>query len=45
VQADALGKVLIAEKFEVTLDVIDNATIPNKDVVHILVVKKRKQRE
>jgi hypothetical protein len=39
--ADALGVALIAEGFESTLDVIDNASIPNKDTVHLIVGKKR----
>jgi hypothetical protein len=39
--ANALGAALIAEGFEVTLDVVENVSIPNKDTVHVIVGKKR----
>ena len=39
--ADALGLALIAEGIETTLDVIDNASVPNRETVHVIVGKKR----
>jgi hypothetical protein len=39
--ADALGLALIGEGVEVTLDVIDNASVPNRETVHVIVGKKR----
>ena len=39
--ADALGLALIAEGIEATLDVIDNASVPKRETVHIIVGKKR----
>jgi hypothetical protein len=39
--ADALGLALIAEGVEATLDVIDNASVPKKETVHVIVGKKR----
>jgi hypothetical protein len=39
--ADALGLALIAEGIEATLDVIDNASVPKRETVHVIVGKKR----
>jgi hypothetical protein len=41
VPANTLGSVLIAEGVELTLDVIENASIPSREVVHVTVGKKR----
>jgi hypothetical protein len=38
--ANALEAALVAEGFEANLDITDNASIPNKDTVHITVGKK-----
>jgi mannose/fructose/N-acetylgalactosamine-specific phosphotransferase system component IIC len=39
--ANVLGGLLNAVGFAATLNVIDNASIPNKDTIHVLVGKKR----